>query len=39
MGDPPPDGGRAIDALNLDTFATASEIEAYLLEGNFPDEK
>ena len=29
----PPDGGRAIDVLNLDNFATASEIETYLLEG------
>ena len=29
----PPDGGRAIDALNLDQFRTASEVENYLLEG------
>ena len=29
----PTDGGRAIDALNLDNFATASEVETYLLEG------
>ena len=29
----PPDDGRAIDALNLDNFATASEVETYLLEG------
>ena len=27
----PPDGGRAIDALNLDSFRSADEIEAYLL--------
>ena len=27
----PPDGGRAIDALNLDSFRSAGEIEAYLL--------
>ena len=32
----PPDeaeGRRAVDAINLDNFATASEIETYLLEG------
>jgi hypothetical protein len=29
----PPDDGRAVDAINLDNFATASEIETYLLEG------
>ena len=29
----PTDGGRAIDAINFDNFATASEIETYLLEG------
>ena len=27
----PSDGGRAIDALNLDSFRSAGEIEAYLL--------
>ena len=27
----PPDGGRAIDALNLDSFRSAGEIETYLL--------
>jgi len=28
----PPDGGRAIDAVNLDQFASAAEIESYLLD-------
>jgi hypothetical protein len=28
----PPDGGRAIDAINLSAFATAAEIESYLLD-------
>ena len=27
----PPDGGRAIDALNLDSFRSTGEIEAFLL--------
>ena len=27
----PPDAGRAIDALNLDSFRSAGEIEAYLV--------
>ena len=28
----PSDGGRAIDALNLDSFRSAGEIETYLLD-------
>lgn len=28
----PPEGGRAIDAVNLSNFKTASEFETYLLE-------
>ena len=27
----PPNGGRAIDALNLDSFRSTGEVEAYLL--------
>jgi len=28
----PPDGGRAIDAVNLGAFGSAAEIESYLLD-------
>lgn len=34
-----PDGGRAIDALNLDQFCTASEVESYILELAERDER
>ena len=32
----PPAGGRVIDALNLDSFRFASEVEAYLLSDQDP---
>ena len=33
----PSDGGEAIDALNLNNFATVSEVETYLIEGELRD--